>query len=96
MSEKQSAVRRKTLLTHELEADQTPSEGVVAAVSSASGTDPGAMEPLATSIDPDAVDALFADHYDGTARGTGLVQFSYAGYEVVVNGDGLVSVLDDS
>ncbi|UPW00975.1 hypothetical protein M0R88_02475 [Halorussus gelatinilyticus] len=95
MSEKQQPPRSKSLLTHELEADQTPSEGVVAAVSAASESDPADIEPLAEAIDPDAVDALFADHYDGTPRGTGYVQFAYAGYDVVVSGDGLVSLLGD-
>ncbi|WP_166035422.1 HalOD1 output domain-containing protein [Halorussus pelagicus] len=95
MSENHSPVRPGTILTHELEGDQTPSEGIVAAVSSASNTDPAALKPLATTIDPDAIDALFSDHYDGTPRGVGLVKFGYAGYEVVVNGNGCVSVLED-
>ncbi|WP_162224183.1 HalOD1 output domain-containing protein [Halorussus salinus] len=95
MSEKQSSVSSKPSFTYELHTDQTPSEGVVAAVSTASGIDPATMEPLAGTIDPDAVDAMFADHYDGTPRGTGHVQFAYAGYEVVVSSDGLVSLLED-
>lgn len=96
MSEKQPpiSVHSSPIVTHELDSDQTPSEGVVAAVSSASNTAPAEMEPLATIIDPDAVDALFADRYDGTSRGVGLVQFTYGGYDVHVNSGGQVSVLE--
>jgi hypothetical protein len=96
MSEKQSSVSPKPILTYELHADQPPSEGVVAAVSTSSGVDPAAMEPLAKTIDPDAVDAMFSDHYDGTPRGTGHIQFAYAGYEVLVSSEGVVSVFEDT
>lgn len=94
MSEKQSALDPGTVLTYEVADDQSLSEGVVAAVAAVSNTDPATMDPLAEAIDPDALDALFADQYDGTARSGGRTRFSFFGHELVVTGDGLVSVVD--
>jgi hypothetical protein len=94
MSEKQSALEPGAVLTYEVDDNQTLSEGVVAAVAAVSNTDPAEMDPLAEAIDPDALDALFADHYDGTPRSTGTAQFSFFDHELVVSGDGHVSVVE--
>lgn len=94
MSEKQSTIEPRPVLTYEVDDDEHMSEGVVSAVAVASNTDPAAMEPLAAAIDPDALDALFADRYDGTARGNGVTRFDFFDYELVVRADGLVTVLD--
>lgn len=93
MSEKQSHVGPETELTYEVCDDEALSEGVVAAVADASDADPARLDPLAEAIDPDALDALFDDRYDGTARADGVVRFSFCGYDVVACGDGCVSVL---
>jgi len=92
MSEKQSHVGPETELTYEARDDEALSECVVAAVADASEADPARLDPLAETIDPDALDALFDDRYDGTARADGVIQFSFCGYDVVACGDGCVSV----
>ena len=96
MSEKQSAVEPGPVLTYEVNDDEPPSEAVVAAIAAVSDADSAAMEPLAQSIDPDALDALFAEQYDGTPRGTGVAKFAFLGYELVVSSEGLVTVLDSA
>lgn len=94
MSEKQPTFRRETVQTYEVDDDQTLSEGVVAAVAAVSDTDPAAMDPLAEFVDPDALNGLFADQYDGTSRSIGSVRFPFFGHEVVVGSEGYISVLD--
>ena len=66
---------------------------VVEAISRATGVPVTEMDTeLNDFIDPDALDSLFADRYDGTPRGSGLVIFSMGGCEVRVDGDGHVVV----
>jgi hypothetical protein len=48
--------------------------------------------PLYEVIDPDAVNAIFADSDTGRSSGEGRIEFSYCGYQVVVRSDGQVSV----
>lgn len=92
MIEKQSTAQGSETLRYEVENGERVSETVVEAVSAASNADPATMEPLAESVDPDALDALFADRYDGTPRLGGTVRFSFSGYDVAVTDDRLVSV----
>lgn len=80
-------------LTYEVDPSERVSSGVVAAVAAASNADPLQIEPLAKQIDPEALDALFADQHDGTKRMGGTVSFPFSGYEVTVTGDGVVTVL---
>ncbi|ODR79411.1 hypothetical protein BG842_06945 [Haladaptatus sp. W1] len=56
------------------------------------GIDPADLEPLYKTIDPDALDALFAPQNDGTARTTGQITFTHAGYETTVKSDRTVTV----
>lgn len=62
------------------------SSRVVDAVCSAKDVGLTALPPLYETIDPDALDALFAAHTSerSTAKQTLVVQFFYAGYEVTV------------
>ncbi|WP_137284939.1 HalOD1 output domain-containing protein [Halorussus salinisoli] len=94
MSEKQSSVNRGTVLTYEVDGSERLSEGVVAAVSTVSDTDPAEMDPLAETIDPDALNSLFAAQHDGTPRAVGNARFSFFDYDIVVSSDGRISVLD--
>ena len=80
-----------TVLTYEIGHGERVSEAVVAAAATASNADPAKMAPLADAVDPDALDALFADRYDGTPRADGSTRFPFSGYEVIVT-SGLVSV----
>ncbi|WP_266081168.1 HalOD1 output domain-containing protein [Haladaptatus caseinilyticus] len=51
-----------------------------------------AIEPLYKTIDPDALDALFAPQIDGSSRASGNVSFKYAGYWVTVSSEGAVEI----
>ncbi|MFC4549492.1 MULTISPECIES: HalOD1 output domain-containing protein [Halorussus] len=71
--------------------EATPSERVVAAVAAATNRDQTDVGPLYHAIDPDALDRLFETTRQAT-RGVGRVEFSIAGCDVVVHGDGAVEV----
>ena len=62
---------------------------VVMAVAVAEDVAPTELSPLATAIDPDALDALVASMDEGT------VTFSYSGYRVTVAADGQVDIADE-
>lgn len=66
----------------------TPSEAVINAVASLTGDDPLEMDPLAATIDPDALNGLFRD--DDAGDGAPEVTFVFHGCEVLVRGDGSV------
>ena len=77
-----------------------PTQSVIEAVADVEGVPPEelrppAYEPLHEAIDPDALDALFANRADGAGRPGGRVSFSYCGYLVTVEADGTVSLEDD-
>ena len=65
------------------DADRSPSERVVERVAAAEGTEPTRLEErLHDSVDPDALDALFAR---GSATVT--IEFEFGGHAVTVVGD---------
>lgn len=66
------------------EPDENVSTAVVEAVAAVTDTSPMELEPLAESIDPDALDRLFGD------SGRRLtVEFAYAGCAIVATGSTL-------
>jgi len=65
--------------------DQAPSHVVVTAVAAVTDREPTSCPPLFDVVDPDALDAIFAD------REAGRVAFEYAGCEVTIH-DGTVAV----
>ncbi|WP_162224219.1 HalOD1 output domain-containing protein [Halorussus salinus] len=69
-----------------------PSEAVVLAVADARDRDPIDLPPLNDTLDPDALDALFAETASGRPRTGGRVTFEYAGCTVAVFGSGDVVV----
>jgi hypothetical protein len=86
-------------LTYELDADESPSDGVIAAVAAISGSEPvptastngdpdRVLEPLYAAVDPEALDSLF----DRPTADAGRVTFPYHGYEVTVHGEDRVRV----
>jgi len=98
-SEQQTA---DSAFTYEIPAHESPTEGVVKAVSDVSGLDPvpdesstpGAertLDPLYTAVDPEALDSLF-DRFGPDAARPVDVTFHYHGYEVTVRAEGSVSV----
>lgn len=90
-------------VAHELEDNESFSDGVVRAVALTEGAeiapglsertdDGGVLDPLWTAIDPDALDALFRQRPDDPQRVHDRVTFCYQGYEVRVGGDRRVSL----
>lgn len=76
---------------------KTPSRAVIEAVAEAEGIAPTELnppdyEPLHTAVDPEALDALFADRASGAPRSDGTVSFRYCGYRVTVDADCDVSL----
>ncbi|RBI60511.1 hypothetical protein DMJ13_18385 [halophilic archaeon] len=50
------------------------------------------LPPLYQSIDPDALEALFAPKDDGSKRSEGHVTFTHAGHHITVSSDGTVDI----
>ncbi|MFP8958258.1 HalOD1 output domain-containing protein [Natrialbaceae archaeon A-CW3] len=71
----------------------SPVFAVVSGIAEATGTDPLELPPLSNAIDPDALNTLVAARPSTTLQ---QVTFQYAGYEVVVDGDGEVRITADS
>lgn len=67
-----------------------PSVAVVEAVARATGEWPASGE-LYRAVDPEALDALFADRPDGSARSGGSFRFVVADCAVTVDADGEVT-----
>lgn len=66
------------------------SSTVVTGVAAVKNVDPIDLPPLYYAIDPDALDGLFQPHC--SASETVRVQFTFAGCDVVVDGDSRVTV----
>jgi len=78
--------------THDPDGPATVSDTVIEAVAEVAGVDPTTtVIPLSDRIDPDALDALFADD-EGAAQTT----FRVCGLEVLVRSDGRVRIVDES
>lgn len=88
---RRSAVQRDEPAAPRAEASP-PSELVVEATAAVDGVDPTDLPPLGTVLDPDALDSLFVDRFDGTPREGGRVEFTYVGHAVTVEADGEVVV----
>lgn len=66
---------------YELDADESPSTGVVMAVAAVTGRTAESIEPLNETIDTDALDSLVAPAGSDPVR----VTFAYAGTTVIVD-----------
>lgn len=75
---------RRPQFVYELDAGESPSEGVVLAVSAVANRPPTSLEPLYRSVDTDALDRLF-DRRGADVPTIDLV-FEYEGYAVMVSG----------
>ncbi|WP_207588185.1 HalOD1 output domain-containing protein [Halomontanus rarus] len=77
-------------------ADESVSEAVVETVASVSGVDPVELDPLYYTIDPDALDALFAPRpAAGDLPRDVRLSFSYVGLRVTVTAAGRIIVEDE-
>lgn len=71
---------------------RTASEVVVFALAAIAGTEPEEIQPLHETVDPDALDELFAPTIDGRPRASGQVTFTHDGYAVTLGHDGTLSI----
>lgn len=62
------------------------------AVADGEGCDPVELAPLYQTVDPEALDKVFA----GRPRSDGKIAFEYSGYGIVIDDHGLVVVDDDA
>jgi arginase family enzyme len=65
------------------------STNVVLSVAALEGVRPTELDPLAMTVDPDALDDLFAPGTEVRGR----VSFTYEGYDVTVRSDGRLEVV---
>lgn len=68
------------------------SDAVISAVARTAGRDPVSLPRLYRTIDPDALDRVFAPLRTGPGRSTGSITFEYADHVVTVYGHGAVEV----
>ncbi|WP_363464448.1 HalOD1 output domain-containing protein [Halogeometricum borinquense] len=66
------------------------STNIVLTVAAIEETEPTELPPLATTIDPDALDNLF------TEDSSGRVTFSYTGYEITIHNDGGLEIVSSA
>lgn len=74
----------------------SPSDQVIIAVADAKGVSPLKLPPLQDVIDADALDAIIDSLGTDARWSLGSVTFNYGGYIVVVDGDGDVSVSEQT
>lgn len=68
-------------------------ESIVSLVAELEGVGVTDIPPLASAVDPDALVSLFDGPEEG---GPSVLEFDYAGYRIVVRGDGDVHALEAS
>lgn len=79
-----------------VEEPKQSSQLVIETVADAEGVDPIALQPLYSTIDPDALDALFQPQLrPASDPSVGEVQFSYHGYTVRVTAAGRVNLTEE-
>lgn len=76
---------------------KTPSEAVIEAIAEAEGVRPAELTPpeyesLHAVVDPEALDRLFEPRPNGATRPRGTVSFTFCGYDVTVDRDGVVAL----
>lgn len=76
----------------EISPDEAVSDALDRAVSAIEDRDPTETRPFVHIVDPDALDALFADQPDGTPRTGGRLTVQYDDCEIVVEGEEFVAV----
>ena len=67
------------------------SMAVVASLSDVMNVDPFELDPLAASVDTDALDELL--RVRGTTNGTVHISFAFEGYAITVSSDGVVEIV---
>lgn len=72
-------------MEYHIDRDEPVSTAVVRAVSAVEGRDPQSLPPLVDVLNTDALDALFAPRYDGSARTGGRLSFVYSNCRLTVD-----------
>lgn len=89
------SVERTATHSFQTDPDQPVSEAVLAAIATASETDPidaaDEFGPLYEAIDTEALNRLFRSS-ERTSRECGQVSFRYAGYDVTVDATGRIEL----
>ena len=75
------------------EEGQSASEAVLEAVAAVDGSSATDLPILHETLDPGALDQLFAER-GRPSQPSKSVQFSYAGWKVLIRGDGTIQVCD--
>lgn len=79
--------------TYRVRSRESVTEAVVRAASSETGTDRIELPPLYSTVDPDALNRLFAHSDSGsTRRPNAVIGFTFAGQRVRVKSDGTITV----
>lgn len=74
---------------------EKPSTLIIELIADLEGVDPAELSPpLYSVIDPDALDALFGSSTDDEPQTAGHVDFEYCGYEIRIQSDGEVAILN--
>ena len=74
---------------------ENPSAMVIGLIADLEGADPVELSPpLYSAIDPDALDALFRFSEDDAPQTSGYVYFEYHDYEIRVQSDGEIAILN--
>lgn len=88
-----STTTRQSSATHRFEYDPVgtpPSMAIVSALSAVDDVAPTALEPIAETVDTDALDALVRE--SDPEGGAIEVSWTQAGYDVTVSSEGVVTV----
>ncbi|NHN48674.1 hypothetical protein G9464_13870 [Halostella sp. JP-L12] len=80
------------IVRHDWGEDDSLSATVVTAVAAVRDLEPTSVDALNETVDPDALNALFADSYGGNSRDGATLSFRLNGCDVTVHGDGRVVV----
>lgn len=89
----QRLMEHAAIVSYTIDEDESPTTAVVRAVARAKGCDELTLDPpLATVIDPDALEQLFAR--TSMLNGENItLTFRYVDHEVTITGDGTVDVV---
>ncbi|KZN24599.1 hypothetical protein A4G99_09560 [Haladaptatus sp. R4] len=83
--------------SYHLQDGERPSTAVVNAIADHEDASPDEIGPrLYDAVDPDALDSLFRPRVDGQVRIGGKAVFSYRGYEITYESDGMIHITDDT
>lgn len=80
--------------SHDIESDKQLSVSVVQAIAAAANI-PETDIDLYKTINPEALNQLFAPKYDNTPRHNGFISFTVANLNVIVHSNGHIAVYND-